>query len=292
MAKPWSVHGLSWWELAKQTSRKSWDDEIFGESARLAFYFFFAMFPLLLLLLILLSLVHAGPAWSGAVLDSLHQILPPDASGLVGVTVRQIQTRATVGVGAIVAAVSAAWGTLNGMWSLVIGLNAAYEVEETRPWWRVLFIALGLTACLSLLSLVALAAMHLGAKVAPHPFNVVFGALRNAAKWVVILTLLLVSLAVLYRFAPNRKDRQWQSSVPGAVVAVALWVAFTLLLRLYQEHASSSQRIYGGLNAVAILLLWLYLTAASIFIGGKLNCRIQIAGSRHAGWQPCPLHGQ
>lgn len=144
MAKLWKREGLPWWTLTKRTCRKSWDDEVFGESARLAFYFFFAMFPLLLLLLILLSLVHAGPAWSGAVLDSLHQVLPPDASALVGETVLQLQARATVGSGAIVAAVSAIWGTLNGMWSIVIGLNAAYEVEEKRPWWRVLFIALGL----------------------------------------------------------------------------------------------------------------------------------------------------
>jgi hypothetical protein len=55
MAELWSLRGLSWRELAKRTCRKSWEDEIFGQSARLAFYFFFAIFPVLLLLLILLG---------------------------------------------------------------------------------------------------------------------------------------------------------------------------------------------------------------------------------------------
>jgi len=55
MAELWSLRGLSWWELAKRTCHKSWDDEIFGQSARLALYFFFALFPALLLLLILLG---------------------------------------------------------------------------------------------------------------------------------------------------------------------------------------------------------------------------------------------
>ena len=55
MAEFWSLRGLSWLELAKRTCRKSWEDEVFGQSARLAFYFFFAMFPVLLLLVILLG---------------------------------------------------------------------------------------------------------------------------------------------------------------------------------------------------------------------------------------------
>src|SRR5205823_8257678 len=90
----------------------------------------------------------------------------------------------------------------------------------------------------------------------------------------VIAILLLLSFAVLYRFGPNLKDRRWQWSIPGAVVAVTLWVPSTLLLRLYQEHFGSS-RIYGRLNAVATLLLWLYLTGAVIFIGGEANSEIE-----------------
>ncbi len=58
-----------------------------------------------------------------------------------------------------------------------------------------------------------------------------------------------------------------------------LWLASTLLLRVYQQHFSSSQRIYGGLNAVATLLFWLYLTGAAIFIGGEANSEIEKAAA-------------
>ncbi len=84
---------------------------------------------------------------------------------------------------------------------------------------------------------------------------------------------------MLYRFGPNLKDQRWQWSTPGAVVAVTLWVASTLLLRVYQKHSSSSQMIYGGLNAVATLLLWLYLTGAAVFIGGEVNSEIEKAAA-------------
>jgi membrane protein len=98
-------------------------------------------------------------------------------------------------------------------------------------------------------------------------------------QWLVIVILLLFSFASLYRFGPNLKDRRWQWSTPGAVVAIALWVGSTLLLRIFQDRFSSSERIYAGLKPVATVLLWLYLTGAAIFIGGEVNSEIEKAAS-------------
>src|SRR5437868_13490061 len=109
MAEFWSLRGLSWLELAKRTCRKSWEDEVFGQSARLAFYFFFAIFPVLLLLLILLGRSGgAGSEWLGALLDSFKQILPADAAALLANTTRQLHAKAVLGTGAIVAGVGSA----------------------------------------------------------------------------------------------------------------------------------------------------------------------------------------
>jgi len=285
MAELWSLRGLSWRVLAKRTCRKSWEDEIFGQSARLAFYFFFAMFPVLLLLLILLGKANgAGSELRSAVFDSFTQVLPPEAAALMMTTIRQLNVRAVLGAGAILAGVVAAWGALNGTWAVMAGLNKAYEVEEERPWWRILSVTVGLTITLSVLGLIALAAIHYGNRAGSGIGQYLgvpahFAFLWRIIQWAVIVILLLVSFAVLYRFGPNLKDRRWQWSIPGAVVAVTLWVAATLLLRVYQEHFSASPRIYGGLNAVATLLLWLYVTGAAIFIGGETNSEIEKAAA-------------
>jgi membrane protein len=286
MAEFWSLRGLSWRELAKRTCRKSWEDEIFGQSARLAFYFFFAMFPVLLLLVILLGRsAGAGSELLGALLDSFKQVLPPDASALVANTTRQLNERAILGAGAILAGVIAIWGALNGTWAIMAGLNKAYEVAEERPWWRVLCIAFGLTISLGVLSLIALAAVHYGRRAEDiisqylwAPDNL--GLLWHLITWMVIVTLLVLSFAVLYRFGPNLRDRRWQWSIPGAVIAVTFWLASTLLLRAFQQYVGSSERIYGDLNAVATLLLWLYLTGAAIFIGGEANSEIEKAAAQ------------
>ncbi|MDQ2841618.1 MAG: hypothetical protein M3Y72_11390 [Acidobacteriota bacterium] len=90
MTPLWRLGGVCWLELAKRTCRNSWEEDVFGQSARLAFYFFFALFPVLLLL-ILLSAGSAvgGSAGRGALLDSFTQLLPPNASSLIVTTIGQ-----------------------------------------------------------------------------------------------------------------------------------------------------------------------------------------------------------
>ena len=81
MADLWSLRGLSWRELVKRTCRSSWEDEVFGQAARLAFYYFLGIFPALLLLLVLLdTFASTGSELRNTLLDSFRQILPRGAS--------------------------------------------------------------------------------------------------------------------------------------------------------------------------------------------------------------------
>jgi membrane protein len=279
----WSLRGLAWRDMAKRICRRSWDDEVFGQAARLAFYYFLSMFPVLLLLLVWLD-KFAGTASTesnlrDALLGAFQQILPRGASELMAKTVGQLNAGAVIGAGAVYAALGSVWGALNGTWAMMSGLNKAYEVKEERRWWKVLRIALGLTTSLAIIGLIGLAAIPDGSltwKAIGHHSGI--GShppfLWRIIRWLMTAILLLFSFALVYRFGPNLKDRRWRWSVPGAVVAATLWVASTLLLRFYQNHFSS-QRIYGGLNAVVEILLWLYFTGAAIFIGGEVNSEIE-----------------
>jgi membrane protein len=287
MGELWNLRGLSWWELAKRTCRKSWDDEVFGQSARLAFYYFLSMFPVLLLLLILLD-KFAGAGSMGSnlrdtLLGAFQQILPREAASLMAKTVAQLNGGAVVGAGSFSAGLGSVWGALNGTWAMIAGLNKAYEVQEQRRWWKVLIIAFGLTISLAIMGIIALGTMLYGSR-ASEAIGLSIGIHAQSPffwsiiEWLVTAILLLFSFTLLYRFGPNLIERRWQWSVPGAVVAVAIWVASTRLLRAYQNHFSS-HRIYGGLSAVVALLLWLYFTSAAIFIGGEANSEIEKAAA-------------
>jgi membrane protein len=280
MAELWSLRGLTLRQLALRTYRASWRDEVFGQAGRLAFYFFFALFPVLLLLLTLSRSSHASPDWRRSLLALFAQVLPGNASSVVARTVRQLNGQATLGVGAIFALASGIWGALNGTWAIITGLNNAYEVQEQRPWWRVVFIALGLAAALCVLGLIALGVVLLGHRLAQNAnMSDRFDFLWSLAQWTVTAILLLLSFALLYRFGPNLNDRRWQWSSPGAVVAVTLWISSSLLLRIYEEHFNSTRRVYAGLSDIASLLLWFYLTGAAIFIGGEVNSEIEKAAA-------------
>jgi len=288
VADLWGLRGLSWREFVKRTCLSSWEDEVFGQAARLAFYYFLSIFPAILLLLLLLdTFAGAGSELRRTLLDSFQQIAPGEASALITKTTGELNARAAIGTGAIWAALSAAWATLNGTWAMMAGLNRAYEVKEDRRWWKIAATVFALTISLGIMGVMALAAMLYGSRAGtmigqhsqhlwahtPFPFP------WRVLQWPVIIILLLFSFGAIYRFGPNLKDQRWQWSTPGAVVAIGLWAGSTLLLRIYQDHFSSSHRIYGGLQPVATLLLWLYFTGAAILIGGEANSAIEKAAA-------------
>ncbi len=205
------------------------------------------------------GLGSTGSNLKDTLLSAFRQIMPQEASALIAKTVTQLNAGAFVGIGALAAGFGAAWGALNGTWAMMAGLNKAYEVKEDRRWWNVLSVASGLTISLAIMGFVALPTMLYGSRAwtkIDHHFamNTQSPFPSATVQWLATALLLFFSLVLVYRFGPNLKDRRWQWSTPGAVVAVMLWIPSTLLFQIYQNHFSS-QRIYGGLNAVIALLM-------------------------------------
>ena len=97
---------------------------------------------------------------------------------------------------------------------------------------------------------------------------------------------LLLSFAVLYRFAPDLRDHEWRWSTPGALCALILWIGSTLIARVYFDHVNNYAGSYGRLNGVVMLLLWLYVTNGAILIGGEMNSEIEKAVEERRHAQP------
>jgi membrane protein len=265
----WTLGGLSWRELFKRTVKESWEDEVFGQAARLAFYHFLALFPALLLAsTILARFSGTGSDLLQTLYSSLGTILPARASemvtGFLGET----------GGGAArhsvwFAMFGSLWAAFNGTWAVMSGLNAAYEVEERRSWWRVTLTAAGLSLALAVLGFTSLVLLFSSRKV-------------QIVQWPILAVTLLIAFALLYRFGPNLSDRELRWSTPGAVVAVLLWLCASGLFRAYIAYqASKYDQVYGSAGALAILLLWFYFTGAAILIGGEANSEIENAAAQH-----------
>lgn len=278
MQSMWSLGGLSPREALKRTIRESWQDEVFGLSARLAFYFFMAFFPGLLLLLALFArLAGTGAGMRETMAGALAHFLPGRAAGLVAGAISDLNASAH-GRGMLLAMgiASALWAGFNASWAMIVGLNAAYEVREDRSWWEIALAAAGLGLALLIVVFATLLIARFAAPLARA------GVLEAILRWAVTIAILMISYALFFRFGPNLKPRRWQWSTPGAVLGGVLWVALTLAAREYFDRFASYQEVYGRTASAAMLLMWMYVTSATVLMGAELNSEIEKAAGHRA----------
>ena len=88
--------------------------------------------------------------------------------------------------------------------------------------------------------------------------------------WPVVTLLTVASLASLYHVATPRRS-PWRRDVPGAVLALLIWVAASFVLRLVISASVGGTSIYGPLAASIVVLIWLYFLAIAVLIGAALN---------------------
>jgi membrane protein len=281
MVNLWTFGGLSLPDLLRRTARASWQDEVFGQGGRMAFYHFLAIFPSLLLFFLVSARVpHLGDHTKNALQELSSQVLPDQVSQLLQNVMDEVNQRTRSGVQLISVCAGALWAAFNGTWAMIYGLNKAYEVEESRSWWELTITIVGLTLSLAVTGSTAVLLIFCSAYLQAQ-FHGGAIALR-CLEWLVLTATLSFSFAVLYRFAPNLRDCAWRWSTPGAFCALLLWIASTFGARVYFDHVNYS-RSYGHLSGAVMLLLWLYVTNGAILIGGEMNSEIEktVTGRRN-----------
>jgi len=249
-------------------------DDIFSSTAQVAFYFSFSIFPLLLFSVSLFGIfldLDTGGEFKQYLFSYLRQIMPYSAYDLVKNTVDEVLLNSSGGkvtLGLFVAL----WSASAGFDTLRISLNRVYKFTETRAWWKTRLLTIIFTVVLALLTSVALGIVFYGSRLVANvgiPKESPF--FNDLVQWVIILTVLLLIFELLYNVLPARKPFKWSWITPGAVVGIILWILLSNGLKTYLQYYNSYDRIYGSIGAVIILMLWLYLTALVILIGGMIN---------------------
>jgi membrane protein len=270
---------------------RSEQDEILGRAAQLSYYFLLALFPLLLFLITLFGYMNgAGSHLRHKLISYLATVVPGAALSLVVDTIDQV-TNARGGGKLWFGLLASLWAASSGLNAIGQALNSAYGVPETRPWWKVRLISVGLTVAIALLIVSALLIVLYGGRLgdflaASVDEGSAFTVVWKILQWPIALTFVFIAFSLIYRFGPNldapRKDkripaadfrRRWWS--PGVVVAIVLWLLVSLGFRLYLHFFNSYSATYGSLGALIILMLWFYLTGAAILLGGEINCELE-----------------
>lgn len=286
MTNVWKLSGTTWRDFCKRVWFQIKVDDIFGRAAQLAYYFLLALFPLLLFLTTLLGyFAGAGSQLRDSLMRYLGTVMPYSALDLVHRTIDEI-SKDKGGGKLSFGLLAALWVASKAMTAISDTLNAAYEVRETRPMWKVRLVSIGLTIMLAMMIVLGLTTVLLGGRLADLIAGVVgfgdtFTLLWKILQWPIVLAFLLVTFGLIYYFAPDLPEREWHWVSPGSILAVALWLLVSFGFRLYLQFFDSYSVTYGSLGALIILMLWFYFTGVAILIGGEVNAEIECAAKGH-----------
>jgi membrane protein len=152
---------------------------------------------------------------------------------------------------------------------------------------------LGLTVALVLFAIISLILVAIVPAVIGWMPLGEFGQILVAwIRWPLLIVLSTLGLAVIYRYGPSRNEPRWSWASPGAVGATLLWLAVSALFSVYVSQFASYNKTYGSLGAVVVLLMWLWLSAFAVLLGGELNAEMERQTARDTTERPAKPLGR
>ncbi len=258
--------------------RRSQQDNIALLAAGVAFFGFLALFPALIALVTLVGLV-ADPGQITQQVQSFTAGLPQTSRELISdqlTTITGSSSRALT-VGLVISLLVALWSASSGTSNLMTAVNIAYEEEETRGFVRLRAVALLLTLGTVIFLILTLALIAV-VPVALHavPLGPLGTLLAQVVRWTLLIALIVIGLAVLYRVAPDRNPPKFRWVGVGSVLAALLWLLGSVGFSLYVNFFGNYNKTYGALAGVIVLLLWLFVTCYIVLLGAEINAQAEL----------------
>src|SRR3712207_4272189 len=278
-------------DFFKLTYKEIEEDHVMAFAGNLTYKAIFAIFPFFTFLLSLLGLFNATDLVN-TMIQNLSGVLPQSATGFVEgqlLSITESQAQSAFTVGAIISILLALWGVSGAFRSVMEAMNVMYEVEEDRPFWKKYGISIFISLAVILLLLSALVLVVFGGTLGGGMagaigLGAVFQAVWSVVQWPIVACVVLFAFALIYYFAPAVEQRfRWIS--PGAVLAFAFWLVFSLVFSYYAGNFGSYNETYGSLAGVIIFMLYIYYSALIMLVGAEMNQVIEwhIPGGKDEG---------
>ena len=271
------------WTVTKTTLANAWRDRVLGLAAEAGFW------QLISLPSMLLGIVGIIGFFSGslghdtvhdiedAILRGAKHVIVPDA---VESTLRPALDRVLAGGRADVVSISfivSLWTGSSAMATYVNTITIAYGLRHHRNAVRSRILALFLYIGFVAVGVVLLPLLVLGpsliVRLTPETWHHAMHIIVSIGYWPVVILISLALLASLYHLSvPVRTP--WRRALPGALLGLVVWVAGSIILRIWLVWAFRSTATYGPLSAPVAVLVFLYLTALAILLGAELNAEI------------------
>ena len=268
-------------EVGRSLAREWREDRVTGLAAEVAFFGILSLFPVLLAVAAALGSLEAIAGGDVAeraqeeVVGFLRDVLTEEAGETVEAVDRLFASSSpgvlTVGVAA------ALWAASRGFAAVINALDIAYDLDERRGYLRVRAVALGLAVGSVVVVALMLAMLVLGPLLGTGDdvadtvgLGGAFATWWDWVRWPTAVVVLIAWAATVFHIAPNHRT-PWRWDLPGAVLSATAWALVSVTLRAYLALAAGGNQVFGTLGGALIVLLWLYLLALGLILGGELN---------------------
>jgi membrane protein len=253
------------------------EDRILSTSGSVAFFALLAVFPGIAAIVSLYGL-FADASTIGKHLSLLAGFLPGGVLQLIAeqITLISSQGNETLGTAFVIGLLIALGSANSGMAALFDALNVVYDEREKRSLVR--FYAT--TFLFTLAGIVFIILAITGVVVLPLILKFVGLATTTEAllailRWPILLVTLVVSLACIYRYGPSRRDARWRWVTWGSILGAVLWMAVSMIFSWYVATFDSYNKTYGSLGAGIGFMVWLWISAVIVLLGGELNAEME-----------------
>ncbi len=271
--------------LTLRTIDDSIDDRVPGLSAEIAFYALLSLLPLLLTVLGTIGFVAdaIGGTFAAETVDRLVDLLrnvfrPDTVENSIRPLLEELLERGRGDV-ATFGFVLTMFSASRALRVLATAITIAYDLEATRPAWQQRIWGLGMTLAGILLSLLLVPILvtgpGFGAVLAEHlPIDAGIAGAWSTLYWPGAALLAIALVTSLYHLvAPWWTP--WRRDLPGAALAVLLFLLGTLALRTYATLSFSEGSVYGQFGTPLAILLWFWISSMCLLVGAELNAEIE-----------------
>lgn len=258
--------------IAKQMLARFFGERFFDQAAQTAYYLLLSVIPFIIFML---SLLRLFPVDQESVLEFVRTYAPGESFSLITENVHAVMAAGN-GEMLSLSFFSTFWLSSMAVQSLRRSLNDAHHIQHDLPFWKGLLRDFKVT--LIFMIIVPLSLIIPLVEQLLHSVITQSDTIKGWSGWLRIWPLfrwgigslfLLIFFTAFYKIMPN-KLQTILFALPGAFFASVSWQVGSLLFAQYAA-AVNYTRLYGQLSGIIILVLWFYLTAVVILLGGLLN---------------------
>lgn len=280
------------WKIIVATFHGFVDDDGLKHSASLAYYTVFSIAPLLILVISLADFFLGQDAITNNLYPQIKNYVGAQAAIQIQDTIKNLQLSGKTGIAVIIGGITLLIGASSIFVEIQDSLNIIWRVKAKpkRGWVKMLtnrFLSFSLIISLGFLLLVSLVVNILILSLN----NRLMTVLPDVTIWLfkginIGLTFIVISIlfAIIFKFLPDVKIR-WKDVRYGAFFTAILFMIGRYLIGLYVEFSATSFSAYGAAGSLIVILVWIYYTAAILYMGAEFTqvyaeargCRIEPA---------------